>query len=327
MWPPFERYNLTMNQPTESPIALAVYRERRERLLAALRAAGGGVAIVQTAPELARNRDSDYPYRHDSYFYYLSGFTEPQAFMVLDAEARDDEPASVLFCRPKNAERETWEGFHFGPEAAREAFGFDAAFSIDEIDAQMPRLLADAPALHYLFAQSAGFDGRLRGWLDAVRAQSRSGVVAPVALVDLTPRLDDMRLFKDAHELAIMRRAAHISAEAHRRAMSVCRPGMREYELEAELLYTFRRHGAQSPAYGSIVAAGANAACFTIRPAMRRCAMASSFSSTPRASSTATHRTSHVLSRQTGGSLRRSGSYTISCSPRSKRPSMRRAPV
>lgn len=259
MEPPFERYNLTMNQPTESPIAVAVYRERRERLLAALRAAGGGVAIVQTAPELARNRDTDYPYRHDSYFYYLSGFTEPQAFIVLDAEARDDEPAAFLFCRPKNAERETWEGFHFGPEAAREAFGFDAAFSVDEIDTEMPRLLADAPAVHYLFARSAEFDGKLRGWLDAVRAQSRSGVVAPVALCDLTPRLDDMRLFKDSHELAIMRRAARISAEAHRRAMSACRPGMREYELEAELLYTFRRHGAQSPAYGSIVAAGANA--------------------------------------------------------------------
>jgi Xaa-Pro aminopeptidase len=248
-----------MNRPTDPPLPVAVYRERRERLLAALRAAGGGVAVVRTAPELARNRDTDYPYRHDSYFYYLTGFTEPQAFIVLDAQARDDEPASLLFCRPKNAERETWEGFHFGPEAARDAFGFDAAFSVDEIDTELPRLIADAPALHYLFAQSGELDGKIRGWLDAVRSQSRSGVAAPVALVDLTPKLDDMRLFKDPHEVAIMRRAAQISAEAHRRAMSVCRPGMTEYELEAELLYTFRRRGAQGPAYGSIVAAGANA--------------------------------------------------------------------
>ncbi|HEV3104905.1 MAG TPA: aminopeptidase P N-terminal domain-containing protein [Trinickia sp.] len=248
-----------MNQPTESPIATSVYRARRERVLAALRAAGGGVAIVPTAREALRNRDTDYPYRHDSYFYYLSGFTEPQALIVLDADAPSGEPASLLFCRPKNAEREIWEGFHFGPEAARDAFGFDAAFSIDDIDNELPRLLADAPAVHYAFGQSADLDAQVRRWLDAVRAQSRSGVAAPTSLVDLTPMLDEMRLLKDEHEIALMRGAAQISAEAHRRAMKACRPGMREYELEAELIYTFRRHGAQAPAYGSIVAAGANA--------------------------------------------------------------------
>lgn len=256
---PFERYNLTMNQPTESPIAVSVYQARRDRVLAALRAAGGGVAFVQTAPEVARNRDTDYPYRHDSYFYYLTGFAEPQACIVLDANAGPGEPSAILFCRPKNAERETWEGFHFGPQAAREAFGFDAAFPIEALDEQLPKLLADAPALHYALGRSAELDGKVRGWIDAVRAQSRSGVTPPGSLVDITPLIDDMRLVKDAHELAIMRRAARISAEAHRRAMAVCRPGMLEYELEAELLYTFRRRGAQAPAYGSIVAAGANA--------------------------------------------------------------------
>jgi Xaa-Pro aminopeptidase len=250
-----------MNKPTESSIAVAVYRARRERVLAALRAAGGGVAVVPTAREVPRNRDTDYPFRHDSYFYYLTGFSEPQALVVLDADAdvAAGEPASILFCRTKNAERETWEGFHYGPEAAREAFGFDAAFPIEEIDAELPRLLADAPALHYAFGRSAELDSQVRRWLDAVRAQSRSGVAAPATLADVTPLLDDMRLVKDEHELALMRRAARISAEAHRRAMATCRPGMREYELEAELLYTFRRRGAQSPAYGSIVAAGANA--------------------------------------------------------------------
>jgi Xaa-Pro aminopeptidase len=206
-----------------------------------------------------RNRDTDYPYRHDSYFYYLTGFAEPQALLVLDADAPPGEPASILFCRPKNAERETWEGFHFGPEAAREAFGLDAAFPIDELDAQLPRVIADSPALHYAFGRSAELDAQVRRWLDAVRAQSRSGIVPPTSLVDVAPILDDMRLVKDEHELSLMRRAARISAEAHRRTMAACRPGMREYELEAELLYAFRRRGAQAPAYGSIVAAGANA--------------------------------------------------------------------
>ncbi|WP_175050753.1 aminopeptidase P N-terminal domain-containing protein [Paraburkholderia sediminicola] len=248
-----------MNQPTEPTIAIDVYRTRRERVLAALRATGGGVAIVPTAPEKLRNRDADYPYRHDSYFYYLTGFTEPEAWLVLDASAAPGEPASILFCREKNVERETWEGFRFGPEGAREAFGFDAAFPVDEIDAQLPRILADKPSLHYALGTSAELDEQVRGWLDAVRSLGRSGVAAPTAAHDLVPLLDDMRLIKDPHELAIMRRAGQISAQAHRRAMAACHPGVREYELEAELLYTFRKFGAQAPAYTSIVAAGANA--------------------------------------------------------------------
>ena len=253
------RYNLTMNQPTEPTIAIDVYRTRRERVLAALRATGGGVAIVPTAPEKLRNRDADYPYRHDSYFYYLTGFTEPEAWLVLDASAASGEPTSILFCREKNVERETWEGFRFGPEGAREAFGFDAAFPVDEIDAQLPRILADKPSLHYALGTSAELDERVRGWLDAVRSLGRSGVAAPTAAHDLIPLLDDMRLIKDPHELAIMHRAGQISAQAHRRAMAACHPGVREYELEAELLYTFRKFGSQAPAYTSIVAAGANA--------------------------------------------------------------------
>jgi Xaa-Pro aminopeptidase len=261
------RYNRKMNLPTESSIdptadptaAAAVYRQRRERVLAALRAAGGGVAIVPTAPEVLRNRDADYPYRHDSYFYYLTGFTEPEALLVLDASAAPDAPAAILFCRAKNVERETWEGFRYGPEGARDAFGFDAAFPFDELDTHLPRIIADRPALHYALGVSPELDAQVRLWLDAVRARARSGVVAPTAVHDLLPVLDEMRLFKDSHELAVMRRAAQISALAHCRAMAACRPGMREYELEAELLYAFRKYGAQGPAYGSIVAAGANA--------------------------------------------------------------------
>jgi Xaa-Pro aminopeptidase len=249
-----------MNSSTEvQSLSLDVHRSRRDRVLAALRESGGGVAIVSTAREVMRNRDADYPFRHDSYFYYLTGFTEPEATLVLDASAEADEPAAILFCREKNAERETWEGFRYGPEGARLALGFDAAFPIDQLDAEMPRLLADKPALHYAFSRSEELDAQVRGWLAAVRAQSRIGVRTPSKVTDLLPLLDEMRLIKDAHELAIMRRAGTISAEAHRRAMQTCRPGMHEYEIEAELLYTFRRRGAQAPAYGTIVAAGANA--------------------------------------------------------------------
>ncbi|MFM0140305.1 aminopeptidase P N-terminal domain-containing protein [Caballeronia grimmiae] len=250
-----------MNSMTEhaSPIAVDIYRGRRERLLAALRAEGGGVAIVATAPEVMRNRDTDFPFRHDSYFYYLTGFTEPEATLVLDASAQNGEPASILFCREKNAERETWEGFRYGPEAARDAFGLDAAFPIAALDEQMARLIADKPALFYALGTSEELDAQVRNWLAAVRAQGRSGVRAPARAQHVLPLIDEMRLVKDAHEIAIMRRAGSISAEAHRRAMRACRPGMREYEIEAELLYAFRRHGAQAPAYGSIVAAGANA--------------------------------------------------------------------
>ncbi|AMM12937.1 Xaa-Pro aminopeptidase [Burkholderia sp. PAMC 28687] len=249
-----------MNSSTEAQSSsLDVYRSRRERVLAALRESGGGVAIIQTAREVMRNRDADYPFRHDSYFYYLTGFTEPEATLVLDASVHPDEPAAILFCREKNIERETWEGFRHGPEGARLALGLDAAFPIDQLDAEMPRLLADKPAVHYALSSSAELDTQVRGWLAAVRAQSRIGVKAPSKAVDLLPMLDEMRLIKDDHELAIMRRAGTISAEAHRRAMQTCRPGMHEYEIEAELLYTFRKRGAQAPAYGSIVAAGANA--------------------------------------------------------------------
>ncbi|CAH2795165.1 MAG: Xaa-Pro aminopeptidase (EC [uncultured Caballeronia sp.] len=250
-----------MNSPTElaSPIAVDIYRARRERVLAALRAQGGGIAILPTAQEVMRNRDTDYLFRHDNYFYYLTGFNEPEATLVLNASAKDGEPASILFCREKNAERETWEGFRFGPDAARKAFGFDAAFPISALDEEVPRLIADKSALHYALGTSAELDAKVRGWLATVHAQSRSGVCAPAKAEHLLPILDEMRLVKDAHEIAIMRRAASISAEAHRRAMRATRPSMREYEIEAELLYTFRRHGAQAPAYGSIVAAGANA--------------------------------------------------------------------
>lgn len=226
---------------------------RRARLLEAM---GSGIAIVPTAPERLRNRDSDYLYRFDSYFYYLSGFAEPEALLVLVA---GPEPKSILFCRDKNEERELWDGFRHGPEAAREIFGFDIAHSIGQLDELLPQLLGNQPTLHYAIGMDGAWDTRVMGWLNQVRALSRSGISAPSEVRDLRLLLDEMRLVKDTHEISMMRRAAEISTAAHTRAMCATRPGKMEYEIEAELLYEFRRQGSQFPAYWPIVAGGRNA--------------------------------------------------------------------
>ena len=217
---------------------------------------GRGIAIVPTAPERTRNRDSHYPYRYDSYFYYLTGFTEPEAVLVVTA---GDTSQSILFCRPKDAEREIWDGFRYGPEGARAQFGFDACHVIGDLDSVMPGLLAGQPQIACHLGSDAQWDARVLGWLNAVRAGVRNGIEAPAAITDVRSLLDDMRLIKDEHELQTMRRAARISAAAHERAMRATAPGRAEYEVEAELIHEFRRGGAQSPAYTSIVAGGANA--------------------------------------------------------------------
>ena len=233
------------------------FAARRARLAASMEP--GAVAVLATAPEVARNGDSDYPYRHDSYFYYLTGFTEPESVLVLVAAQGDSPARSILFCREKNVEREIWDGFRYGPEAARDTFGFDAAYPIGDLDAHMARLLADVPVLYYALAHNAAFDAQVALWLKTVRAQARSGVTAPARTAHLLALLDEMRLLKDETEQGAMLRAATIAGAAHVRAMRAARPGMFEYELEAELLYEFRRNGAQFPAYTPIVAAGANA--------------------------------------------------------------------
>ncbi len=237
--------------------AVAPFARRRAELARRMRAEGGGVAVLFTAPEVPRNRDSEFPYRFDSYFHYLTGFPEPQAVVVIIADG--STVRSILFCRSKNEEREIWDGFRFGPEAAREQFGFDDAHAVEELDALMPRLLADRQAVFYALGSDAGLDAHVQRWLGAVRAQSRAGVTAPYRALDVTRLLDEMRLVKDDDEIAIMRKAARISAGAHVRAMRFTRPGCHEYEVEAELLHEFRRHGSEFPAYGSIVAGGANA--------------------------------------------------------------------
>ena len=227
-----------------------VYADRRRRLAAAL---GDGVAVIPTAPERVRNRDTHFPYRFDSHFYYLTGFAEPEAVVVLMQDK------SILFCREKNVEREIWDGFRYGPEAARERFGFDEAHPIGALDREMERLLENRPALHYPMGLDLEWDARVIRWVNAVRTRARAGIAAPERVHDVRALVDDMRLVKDAHELGVMRRAARIAAGAHRRAMQRARPGATEYEIEAELLYEFRRNGAQFPAYSPIVAGGPNA--------------------------------------------------------------------
>jgi Xaa-Pro aminopeptidase len=233
------------------------FAARRARLAAQM--LPGAVAVLPTAPEAARNGDSDYPYRHDSAFYYLTGFTEPESVLVMVAAQGERAARAILFCREKNLEREIWDGYRHGPDAARTAFGMDEAWPIAELDARMPDLLADAPALYYAIASNAALDARVTGWMKAVRARARSGVTAPAAFHDLPPLLDEMRLIKDEDEQALMLRAGVISGQAHARAMRAARPGLHEYALEAELLHEFRRNGAQFPAYTPIVASGPNA--------------------------------------------------------------------
>ena len=233
------------------------YTRRRAQLAQLI---GKGVAIVPTAPERARNRDAHYPYRYDSYFYHLTGFIEPEAVVVIVAGAGlGDKPRNLLFCREKNEEREIWDGFRHGPLAARETFAFDETYTIDQLDKLMPDLLADQPVLYAHLGGDSAWDARVLGWVNEVRNRARTGVAAPRDIADVHTLLDEMRLIKDADELNTMRRAAAISTGAHVRAMRATRAGGTEYQIEAELLHEFRRLGAQSPAYTSIVASGANA--------------------------------------------------------------------
>ncbi len=236
---------------------MKTYADRRTSLLQQMQAKGGGIAIIPTAPEVMRNRDADYPYRHDSYFYYLSGFTEPEAVIVLVCGENGNQ--SILFCREKNMEREIWDGFRYGPDTARAHFGFDAAYPIAALDTELPKLMENAPALFYALGSNDKLDAQVQRWLQSVRAQARAGVVPPASAYDVQVLLDEMRLKKDATEIDIMQRSADIAASAHRRAMRTAKPGLREYHLEAEILHEFRTNGSQYPAYGSIVATGANA--------------------------------------------------------------------
>lgn len=231
----------------------ALYRDRRQRLARRLHEAGGGIALVATAPEQPRNGDVSFPFRPDSHFHYLTGFDEPDSWLLLRADG-----STLFFCRPKNIEHEIWEGRRMGPEAAPELLGVDEALTIDRLGEVLAQQVAAQPLVWTLWDALSRHDARLVAALAALPPAAHRNLAHPV---------DEMRLVKDARELSTMRHAATISAQAHARAMRFCaqhfrgeapRP-LREYEIEAELLHEFRRHGSQSPAYPSVVAAGANA--------------------------------------------------------------------
>jgi len=226
---------------------------RRLELASAIKC---GIAVIPTAAESIRNKDAHFPYRFDSYFHYLTGFNEPESVVVVIG----GKPSrSILFCRAKHEERETWDGFRYGPEEAKTQFNFDDAFAIDEIDKILPQLIENRDAIFTPIGIESNWDNKMMGWLNKTRSRAREGIAAPASLVDVREILDEMRLIKDPDELNIMRRAAKISAEAHVNAMLATRPEKYEYEIEAELLYHFKKNGSQFPAYTSIVAGGKNA--------------------------------------------------------------------
>ncbi len=228
-------------------------KNRRDDLCARM---GEGVAIIPTAPEVIRNRDSHFPYRFDSYFYYLTGFKEPESVLFLIG---GHTPKTILFCRDKDMEREIWDGFRVGPQAAVNVLGVDEAYSLNELETLAPQLLANQEKLFYSLGADAAWDQRVLGWLKQLRERARAGIAAPANIVDVRQLMDDMRLVKSPYELDTMRRSAQIAAAAHNRAMQKVKPNKIEYEIEAEFLHEFYRKGAQAAAYTSIVAGGANA--------------------------------------------------------------------
>ena len=229
------------------------FARRRRQLMRMM--GKGGIAILPAAPPRVRNRDAEYAYRQDSDFLYLTDFAEPESVAVLIPGRKHGE--YIVFCRERDALRETWDGRRAGPEGVVEHYGADDAFPIADIDDILPGLIEQSERVYYTMGVHPEFDGRLMGWVNTLRAQVGAGRHTPQEFVALDHLLHDMRLYKSRSEAATMRRAARIAADAHRRAMRVCRPGMKEYEIEAEFLHEFRRHGTV-PSYQPIVGGGEN---------------------------------------------------------------------
>ncbi|MBI3344111.1 MAG: Xaa-Pro aminopeptidase [Gammaproteobacteria bacterium] len=231
------------------------FTNRRKRLMQMMGA--GAIAILPAAPVRLRNRDAEYPYRADSDFYYLTGFPEPEAVAVFIPGRKQGE--YILFCRERDLQQETWHGRRAGTEGATALHGADDAFPISDINEILPGLLEKCERVYYTMGLYPDFDQRVMEWVNQIRNKSRAGTHAPHEFVALDHVLHEMRLFKSRAEIEAMRRAAQISSAGHRRAMQACRPGMMEYQIEAELRYEFTRSGSAAPAYNPIVGGGANA--------------------------------------------------------------------
>jgi Xaa-Pro aminopeptidase len=230
------------------------FARRRISLMAMMEP--GSIAIVPSAKMVGRNSDTEYPFRQDSDFYYLSGFDEPDAVLVLLPGRANGE--FVLFCQDRNPAMELWTGYRAGPEGACSTYGANDAFPISDIHDILPGLLEGRQRVYYAMGRHTEFDQQVMQWVNVIRSKVRQGAQPPGEFVDLDHHLHDLRLFKSAAEIKLMRRAGEISAQAHIRAMQHCRPGVYEYQLEAEILHEFGRNGARYPAYSSIVGAGKN---------------------------------------------------------------------
>jgi Xaa-Pro aminopeptidase len=231
------------------------FKRRRRQLMQMM--GPGSVAILPAAPEVVRNRDVHYPYRPDSDFYYLTGFTEPEAIAVLIPGRKPAE--YVLFCRERDEKRERWDGPRVGQERAVAEFGADDSFPIADCEEILPGLLEECTRVFYAMGSNPDLDKRLADWVNRIRGKSRSGVHGPVEFIALDHYLHEMRLYKSTAEAQRMRHAAKITAAAHVRLMQTCRPGMHEYELEAEFIHECATRGARFQAYPPIVGGGGNA--------------------------------------------------------------------
>lgn len=231
------------------------FAQRRAAFFDAMSAAcPSSVAILPAAPVFPRNADVDHEYRQDSDFYYVTGFDEPESVVILDAVERK----TTLFVRARDREREAWDGPRAGVEGAKE-YGADEAFAVADIDEKLAACLQNRRRLYYRLGHRGQFDPRVLSAIDRVRSKHRTGVTAPVEIVEPGTVLHEMRLRKSPAEIETMRAGVRITREAHARAMATARPGMHEYEVEALFLETFRSRGAERPAYGSIVGSGHNA--------------------------------------------------------------------
>ncbi|MBL8194477.1 MAG: Xaa-Pro aminopeptidase [Blastocatellia bacterium] len=238
-------------RPTLSP---EIYKKRREEFLSKL---GNGVAIFPSAPTTIRTNDTDYRYRQNSDLYYLTGFTEPETVCLLAPNHLEHK--FVLFVRPRNEEKEIWEGRRVGPEGAKELLGADATYEIEKLDEELPKYLEKVDFIYYSLGNEQRFDQRIINLIKYFRSMRRRNGVGPYSIIDPTEILQEMRLIKTPEELELMRRSATIAAQAHLAAMKAVKVGMYEFEIEAVIEHYFRRSGANAPAYNSIVGAGANA--------------------------------------------------------------------
>ncbi|MGA9698310.1 MAG: Xaa-Pro aminopeptidase [Acinetobacter sp.] len=234
----------------------ADFQERRDRLAEEM--GPHSIAIIATSPVAMRNRDADYKFRADSSFFYLTGFAEPEAVVVIETfESIDEGYTYSLFCRERNREMEIWNGYRAGVDGAVDDYEADEAYAIDLLDEEIIEKLLDKQKLFYRIGQQADFDARVAKWVAEANGESRRGTSAPAHMIQLDRILDEMRLHKSTKEIALMQIASNISSEAHMRAMQTVKPGMMEYALEAELNYIFGKNGCV-PAYNSIVGGGAN---------------------------------------------------------------------